>query len=77
MAQLVADVLAGVLEQIRVRQIFGPSSFPQPLRDAVRRSKIGGPVSGMRREQRALRGKPNSLVASAYARARTHQERRS
>jgi hypothetical protein len=31
----------------------------------------------MRREQRALRGKPNSLVASAYARARTHQERRS
>jgi len=41
MAQMVADVLVGVLEQIGVRQIFGLiGDSLNPLGDAVRRSKI-------------------------------------
>jgi len=45
MAQMVADVLVGVLEQIGVRQIFG---------------LIGDSGSGMRRERHSpLRGKPS------------------
>src|SRR5215467_4779967 len=40
MAQMVADVLVGVLEQIGVRQIFGLiGDSLNPLGDAVRRSK--------------------------------------
>jgi pyruvate dehydrogenase (quinone) len=41
MAQMVADVLVGVLEQIGVRQVFGLiGDSLNPLGDAVRRSKI-------------------------------------
>jgi pyruvate dehydrogenase (quinone) len=41
MAQMVADVMVGVLEQIGVRQIFGLiGDSLNPLGDAVRRSKI-------------------------------------
>jgi pyruvate dehydrogenase (quinone) len=41
MAQMVADLLVGVLEQIGVRQIFGLiGDSLNPLGDAVRRSKI-------------------------------------
>jgi pyruvate dehydrogenase (quinone) len=41
MAQMVADVLVGVLEEIGVRQIFGLiGDSLNPLGDAVRRSKI-------------------------------------
>jgi glyoxylate carboligase len=41
MAQMVADILVGVLEQIGVRQIFGLiGDSLNPLGDAVRRSKI-------------------------------------
>ena len=41
MAQMVADVLVGALEQIGVRQIFGLiGDSLNPLGDAVRRSKI-------------------------------------
>src|SRR5215467_6450680 len=41
MAQMVADVLIGVLEQIGVRQVFGLiGDSLNPLGDAVRRSKI-------------------------------------
>jgi len=41
MAQMVADVPVGVLEQIGVRQIFGLiGDSLNPLGDAVRRSKI-------------------------------------
>ena len=79
MAQMVADVLVGVLEQIGVRQIFGLiGDSLNALGDAVRRSKIEW--IGVRHEEGAalaLRSKPNSLVASEYARARTRQERTS
>ena len=51
MAQVVADVLAGVLEQIRVRQIFGPSSFPQPA--ARRGSSQQDRWTGVRHEEGA------------------------
>src|ERR1700746_893104 len=41
MAQMVADILVGALEQIGVRQIFGLiGDSLNPLGDAVRRSKI-------------------------------------
>jgi thiamine pyrophosphate-dependent acetolactate synthase large subunit-like protein len=41
MAQMVADVLVGVLEQIGVRQVFGLiGDSLNPLGDAVRRSKV-------------------------------------
>jgi thiamine pyrophosphate-dependent acetolactate synthase large subunit-like protein len=41
MAQMVAGVLIGVLEQIGVRQVFGLiGDSLNPLGDAVRRSKI-------------------------------------
>src|ERR1700745_3899863 len=41
MAQMVADVLVGALEQIGVRQVFGLiGDSLNPLGDAVRRSKI-------------------------------------
>jgi pyruvate dehydrogenase (quinone) len=41
MAQMVADILIGVLEQIGVRQVFGLiGDSLNPLGDAVRRSKI-------------------------------------
>src|SRR5262249_24806988 len=41
MAQMVADVLVGALEEIGVRQIFGLiGDSLNPLGDAVRRSKI-------------------------------------
>jgi pyruvate dehydrogenase (quinone) len=60
MAQMVADVLVGVLEQIGVRQIFGLiGDSLNPLGDAVRRSKIEW--IGVRHEEGA------ALAASGQA----------
>ena len=78
MAQMVADVLVGVLEQIGVGKSSARGDSLNALGDAVRRSKIEW--IGVRHEEGAalaLRSKPNSLVASEYARARTRQERTS
>src|SRR6516165_9075624 len=53
MAQMVADVLVGVLEEIGVRQIFGLiGDSLNPLGDAVRRSKKIGWI-GVRHEEGA------------------------
>jgi pyruvate dehydrogenase (quinone) len=60
MAQMVADVLVGVLEQIGVRQIFGLiGDSLNPIGDAVRRSKIEW--IGVRHEEGA------ALAASGQA----------
>src|SRR6516162_3740684 len=60
MAQMVADVLVGVLEQIGARQIFGLiGDSLNPLGDAVRRSDIAW--IGVRHEEGA------SLAASGQA----------
>src|SRR3974377_2170759 len=60
MAQMVADVLVGVLEQIGVQQIFGLiGDSLNPLGDAVRRSKIEW--IGVRHEEGA------ALAASGQA----------
>src|SRR5215472_15716586 len=60
MAQMVADVLVGVLEQIGVRQIFGLiGDSLNPLGDAVRRGKIEW--IGVRHEEGA------ALAAAAQA----------
>src|ERR1700745_3702667 len=60
MAQMVADVLVGALEQIGVRQIFGLiGDSLNPLGDAVRRSKIEW--IGVRHEEGA------ALAASGQA----------
>jgi hypothetical protein len=50
MAQTVADVLVGVLEQLEVKHIFGLiGDLLSPLADAVRRSRIQW-VSVMKKE---------------------------
>ena len=56
MAQMVADVLVGVLEQIGVRQVFGLiGDSLNPLGDAVRRSTIES--IGVRHEPVARMGR--------------------
>jgi pyruvate dehydrogenase (quinone) len=65
MAQMVADVLVGVLEQIGVRQIFGLiGDSLNPLGDAVRRSKIEW--IGVRHEEGA------ALAAAGQAKLTGH-----
>jgi thiamine pyrophosphate-dependent acetolactate synthase large subunit-like protein len=65
MAQTVADVLVGVLEQIGVRQIFGLiGDSLNPLGDAVRRSKIQW--IGVRHEEGA------ALAAAGQAKLSGH-----
>ena len=72
MAQMVADVLVGVLEQIGVRQIFGLiGDSLNPLGDAVRRGKIEW--IGVRHEEGAAlaaAGQAKLTAASASAQAR-------
>jgi pyruvate dehydrogenase (quinone) len=59
MAQMVADVLVGVLEQIGVRQIFGMiGDSLNPLATRFAGARWSGSAFGMRREQHSrLRGK--------------------
>jgi pyruvate dehydrogenase (quinone) len=65
MAQMVADVLVGVLEEIGVRQIFGLiGDSLNPLGDAVRRSKIEW--IGVRHEEGA------ALAAAGQAKLTGH-----
>src|SRR6201982_1288323 len=65
MAQMVADVLVGALEQIGVRQVFGLiGDSLNPLGDAVRRSKIEW--VGVRHEEGA------ALAAAGQAKLTGH-----
>jgi thiamine pyrophosphate-dependent acetolactate synthase large subunit-like protein len=53
MSQLVAELLVNVLEQIRVKPIFGHiGDSLNPLGDAVRRSKIAGLACATRKARR-------------------------
>ena len=53
MAQTVAEMLVGVLEQIGVRHIFGLiGDSLNPLADAVRTAGSNGSASAMRRARR-------------------------
>jgi pyruvate dehydrogenase (quinone) len=64
MAQLVADVLAGVLEQIRVRKIFGPRSFSQPT--ARRGSSQQDRWTGVRHEEGAARAAGQAKLTGRF-----------
>src|SRR5215472_6922836 len=81
MAQMVADVLIGVLEQIGVRQIFGLiGDSLNPLGDAVRRGKIEW--IGVRHEEGAAlaaagQAKLRRFISLQMARSRSHKEHRS
>lgn len=74
MAQTVAEMLVGVLEQIGVKHIFGLiGDSLNPLADAIRRSQIEW--IGVRHEEGAAlaaSGQAKHLVAGLYEASRDH-----